>query len=336
MKIGLTLGKFAPLHRGHQLVIETALREVDHLIVLIYDSPDVETLPLPVRTRWISEIYPSVEVIEAWDGPTETGLDPEITQKHDRYLKRILAHRNITHFFSSEDYGEHVCLALGAINRPCDLARESVPVSGTVIRSNPFAFRNQLASCVYRDHVTKVVFLGAPSTGKTTLASSLAKLYDTSWMPEYGREYWQENQVDRRLSLSQLVEIAVGHRQREEALLLNANRYLFVDTDASTTLQFSLYYHGTAAEELIRLSEEARIRYDLFFLCSPDIPHDDTWDRSGDVSRQEMHRRIEADLMSRKISFVRLTGSVEKRILDVSNVLRVHNLFQVGKLPGTD
>ena len=34
---GLTLGKFAPLHKGHQLVIETALSEMDEVVVIIYD-----------------------------------------------------------------------------------------------------------------------------------------------------------------------------------------------------------------------------------------------------------------------------------------------------------
>ncbi|MFT5193971.1 MAG: HTH-type transcriptional repressor of NAD biosynthesis genes [Candidatus Promineifilaceae bacterium] len=46
---GLTLGKYTPFHRGHQLVIETALREIDELIVLVYDSPQVTDVPLAMR-----------------------------------------------------------------------------------------------------------------------------------------------------------------------------------------------------------------------------------------------------------------------------------------------
>ncbi len=38
-RVGLTLGKYAPLHQGHQMVIETALAEMDHVIVVIYDCP---------------------------------------------------------------------------------------------------------------------------------------------------------------------------------------------------------------------------------------------------------------------------------------------------------
>src|SRR5690606_27511512 len=59
-RIGLTLGKFAPLHRGHELLIETALGEVEHLIVLVYDCPETTPVPLGVRAQWIRDLYPSV------------------------------------------------------------------------------------------------------------------------------------------------------------------------------------------------------------------------------------------------------------------------------------
>ena len=50
--------------------------------------------------------------------------------------------------------------------------------------------RHAMNPLVYKDFVVNVAFLGAPSTGKTTLAESLSKMYGTVWMPEYGREYW--------------------------------------------------------------------------------------------------------------------------------------------------
>jgi cytidyltransferase-like protein len=38
IKRGLTLGKYAPLHKGHQLVIETAFSLMDEVVVMIYDA----------------------------------------------------------------------------------------------------------------------------------------------------------------------------------------------------------------------------------------------------------------------------------------------------------
>ncbi len=65
MRRGLTVGKFAPLHAGHQLLIETALGEVDQLLVVIYDCPETTSVPLPVRAAWLREIYPTAQVLEA-------------------------------------------------------------------------------------------------------------------------------------------------------------------------------------------------------------------------------------------------------------------------------
>ena len=324
---GLTLGKFAPLHKGHQLVIETALHQVDELLVIVYDAPDVTSVPLPVRARWIRELYPRVRVIEAWDGPLQVGDTPEIRQMHENYVIKELGIQGITHFYSSEFYGAHMSAALGAINCVVDCRREQVPISATAIRANPYACREFLDPLVYRDLITNVVFLGAPSTGKTTLAERMAHEFRTVWMPEYGREYWEEHQIDRRLALAQLVEIAEGHLEREEALLRQANRYLFTDTSATTTYMFSLYYHGSAMPRLVELANQAATRYDLVFLCDTDIPYDDTWDRSGDTNRQVFQKRIIADLQVRKIPYFVLRGDLETRVRTVKAVLERHRKF---------
>ncbi|RUT05145.1 transcriptional regulator NadR [Dulcicalothrix desertica PCC 7102] len=320
-RYGLTLGKYAPLHKGHQFVIETAILEMNKVVVMIYDSPEVTNIPLAVRVNWLRSIYPSVEVIEAWDGPSETGLTPEIKKMHEDYIIKQLAGRKITHFYSSEFYGEHVSEALGAINRLVDCERNTVPISATQIRENAYACRSYLHPLVYRDLIKNVVFLGAPSTGKTTIASQLAQEYNTEWMPEYGREYWEEHQVNKRLSLMQLVEIAQGHLEREEALLRRANQYLFTDTNALTTYHFSLYYHNAAAPELVQLAIESASRYDLVFVCSDDIPYDDTYDRSEEVNRKIFQRQIENELIIRKIPFFRLCGNIDERVKYVKNVL---------------
>ncbi|MEI7026899.1 AAA family ATPase [Paenibacillus sp. y28] len=331
--VGLTLGKFAPLHRGHQYMIETALRETDRVIVVIYDCPETTSIPLPVRANWFRALYPAAEVLEAWNGPQETGYTPDIMRKQEQYIFALLDGRQVTHFYSSERYGEHMSQALGAIDRRVDPQRLTFPVSGTQVRRDPYAARAFVHPRVYRDLVTTAVLLGAPSTGKTTLAQALAERYGTAWMPEYGREYWAAHQLDRRLTPDQLTEIAEGHLEREDRLITEAREVLFVDTNAITTYMFALDYHGTAAPRLTELADRAASRYDLVFLCMDDIPYDDTWDRSGEMERGIFQQKITADLQSRRIPFIPLHGSLENRLREAGRVLERYRKYDsVGKL----
>lgn len=302
-------------------MIETALKEMDEVIVLIYDTDLFEIL-LHIRSRWIKELYPKATVIEAWDGPQEVGDTPEIKKLNEDYILQRLQGVKITHFYSNEFYGEHVSLALGAENRQIDRSRESFPISATMIRNDAYKYKDFINPVVYSDLITRVVFVGAMSTGKTTICEELAKKHNTVWMPEYGREYWENHHVNRRISAEQMVEIATGHIEREDKLVCEANRYLFVDTNAITTCMFGMDYHGYVLPELEVLALKAQSRYDLYFLCCDDIPYDDTWDRSGDQKRHIFQKQIIADLKERKLPYVELRGNLEERIAVVERVLR--------------
>jgi NadR type nicotinamide-nucleotide adenylyltransferase len=322
-KIGLFLGKFTIFHAGHQLVIDTALSEMDHVIVLIYDAPSSTTIPLDVRAGWIEKIYASkpVTVMKGWAGPEDTGYTEKIKTIQDKYILKMVGDKGITHFYSSEPYGEHVSKALQCANRMVDLHRTIKPIAASKIQSNPFAFRKFIYPLVYADLITKIVFVGAPSTGKTSLAEKMAEEFQTEWMPEYGREYWDKHQKDRRLEPWQLTEIAEGHIVREDEKVRNANKYLFVDTNAVTTFMFGLDYHGFVEPRLAELANCAFFRYDLVFLCGDEMPYDDTWDRSGDAKRHEFQRQIEADLLRRKTPYISLSGILVERVSKVKHIL---------------
>lgn len=321
---GLTLGKFAPLHKGHQYVIETALREMDELIVLIYDAPEVTPIPLRVRSEWLRSLYPATEVIEVWNGPREVGYTRALKAMHEKCILGVLDGTRISHFYSSERYGQHVSRALNAENRNIDSLRRKHPISGSAIRAEPYEHRHFLHPRVYSDLITNVVFLGGPSTGKTTIARALASHLGTHWMPEYGREFWHKNQKDRRLSPTQLVELADGHIEREMALFVQCDRYLFTDTNAITTSVFSDYYHGIVAPELRHLCVQAGLRYDLVFVCGADIPYDDTSDRSGAANREMLQTKTLELLASLNIPYHLLTGNLKERIRVVDTILKSH------------
>lgn len=313
-KVGLTLGKFAPLHRGHQLMIETALAQVDHLIIMIYGCDELPLVSLAERVQWLQTLYPTVEVLPAPDGPKETGYTSAIMRAQEDFILKILAGRKVTHFFSSEPYGEHVSEALGAVDVRVDMPRQIVPISATRIRQDWNLAQQYLNPLVYRSLVQKIVLLGAPSAGKTTLATALAQALNTEWAAEYGRTYWEQHQSNRRLEPEELLLIAQRHIELEDAAALTAQRYLICDTNAFTTWHFANYYHGSALPELTQLAEQCWARYAQVWVCDIDFPYADTWDRSGATNQREFQAFVLQYLQERSISYQLVSGSVQARV----------------------
>jgi NadR type nicotinamide-nucleotide adenylyltransferase len=171
--------------------------------------------------------------------------------------------------------------------------------------------------------IKKIVFLGGPSTGKTTLSETLAKELGTITVPEYGREYWVTHQVDRRLTPEQLLHIAKMQNQWEDQAEAKASKYLFCDTSAFTTWHFALHYHQQALPELDQLAKACWQRYDLVVLCDDDIPYDDTWERSGDANRHEFQAFNRRYLQTNNIQHITASGSLKSRREQVLNALGV-------------
>ena len=161
--------------------------------------------------------------------------------------------------------------------------------------------------------IKKVVFLGGPSTGKTTLCEILADELNGIVVPEYGRDYWIHHQVNRRLSPEQLLHIAQTQNQWEDQAVSKTNKYLFCDTNAFTTWHFAMHYHQTALPELKQLAKACWQRYDLVVLCDDDIPYDDTWERSGDVNRHDFQMFNRQYLKKHGIKHILVSGSIEQR-----------------------
>lgn len=319
MKTGLTLGKFAPLHKGHQHMIEEARRQVDRLYVLVYEA--VETwIPLKKRADWIRALYPDVIVIEGRNAPQSYGYTDEIKREQDEYIRSMMP-EPITHFFSSESYGDHVSKGLGALDIRIDNNRSKIPLSATLVRANPAKASEYLHPIVARDFVRRVVLLGAESTGKTTLTQALADRYKTTCMLEHGRPYWIKHQVNGRLTGVQLVELAREHRALEDQAFAASNGLFFTDTNAFTTLQFCRLYGEAVLPELRQMAYDDMARYDLYLLCDMDIPLVQDGTRQDNRVREAFHFDVLDELEGWSDSYHIVSGSVEERVAQVVKIL---------------
>lgn len=331
MRRGLVVGKFMPLHRGHQLVIETALAHSDELTVVVYDTPVADEaaklMPLAKRAGWITALYPQVTNIIARPDPAyRAGLDhseldgPGYTQL---YADDLAFLQPITHVFTSEEYGERFARALDAEHMRVDAARELMPISGTEFRSDIFRHRAFVDPLVYRSLIQKIVFVGTESTGKSTLAGQLAHDYGTLATTEYGRTLWMEHfEHGTEPSFRDFLDIGLTQHQQEEAAALHSNRYLFCDTNAWTTMLWSEMYYGSADARLRELAWETKDDY-LWFLCANDF----NWEQDGfrellGERAATFQRRHVTALDEWKVPYVILYGDLEKRVEQVRGVLQ--------------
>lgn len=327
MKRGLIVGKFYPLHRGHQFLIESALAEVDDLSIVVYNSYpqpiNYHQVGIKTRTRWISDLYPQVENI-LWRDEIY-GIDVPQAVKDSSEASQVYADDlaflgQFDYVFSSERYGEPFAKALGAKHICVDQAREMMPVSGTMIRANPYKHRAYIDPRVYRDLIQKVVFVGTESTGKSTLAKAMAEEMNTRWVHEYGRELWELQGLTG--TFHDQLKIAHSQYRREEAAILHSDRYLFCDTNAFTTLQWWLIINKTADIRLHDFVESTKNEY-WWILCKNDFDwvQDGTRELEGRRA-QDFQSQNEEALSEMNIQYSVVQGSLKERIRTVHDILR--------------
>ena len=149
-KVGFTIGKFAPFHKGHEYLIEIALKESDELYVVIYDT-DVTDISVEKRAKWITDRFNDVKIIYAYDSPKQYGLDDESVKIQMEYLTKQIDGIPVNCFFSSEPYGEKVAQYLNIENRIVDISRQQVPISAGLIRSDIEKHKMFLDEKVYKE-----------------------------------------------------------------------------------------------------------------------------------------------------------------------------------------
>ena len=169
--------------------------------------------------------------------------------------------------------------------------------------------KQQPAKCI------KVVLFGPESTGKTTLSRQLARHYNSVWVPEYAREYLQDKWNNERKTCEpkDLLPIAYGQIQLENALAKKTDTVLICDTDLLETKVYSeAYYSGTCNPILETYA--LKNSYNLYFLTYIDTPWeaDDLRDKPNE--RERMFKAFENALITNNRPYVLLKGNKKERL----------------------
>ena len=314
---GLVVGKFCPLHRGHMLVIETALAACSEVIVISYTSPEFDGCAPAVRAGWLHALFPQVRalVLTADDGIPANDAPDAVQRDFCGWVCGTVLDTTVDAVFTSESYGDGFAAALSRyFSTPVthvnvDQSRSVVPISGTVLRADPHTHRRFLDPRVYASFVQRICILGGESSGKTTLARALAARLDTEWVPEYGRELWERQ--DGVLAFDDMLHIGQQQAAREQALALRANRYLVCDTGPLVTAFYSDALFGRVDPTLAALAHQP---YAVTLVCAPTIPFVQDGTRQDALFRQRQHDAYIAVLAQRGVAWTLLDGPLDARI----------------------
>ncbi|MFI1745020.1 AAA family ATPase [Thalassobellus sediminis] len=170
-------------------------------------------------------------------------------------------------------------------------------------------YKQESANCV------KVVLFGPESTGKTTLSRQLARHYNSSWVPEFAREYLQDkwNNERKTFEVDDLLPIAEGQIKLENELAKKTNTVLICDTDLLETKVYSeAYYSGSCDSVLEKHALENT--YDLYFLTYIDTPWEADDLRDKPALREKMFKAFEEALVVNKRPYVLLKGNKKERL----------------------
>ncbi|KXK07830.1 MAG: Trifunctional NAD biosynthesis/regulator protein NadR [Microgenomates bacterium OLB22] len=307
-KTGLVVGKFYPPHKGHHYLIDSALEKADQVTVAVCYRKE-ETIPWKLRAKWIKEIHPKAKVILVKDIAVDASSADwaEYTKKFLGYVPDAV--------FTSEDYGTTWAQCLGCDHVLVDRDRTKIPISGTKVRQNPLAALEFLEPCVRAYFVKRICIVGAESTGTTTLTQDLAKHYHTTWVPEYGRTYYEGKMFGENTaqwSTQEFIHIAHMQTMMEDQLARTSNKILICDTDSFATSIWHERYVGHSARSVDELSSGRH--YDHYILTDTDIPFVQDGTRDGEHIRQQMHEQFIARLSELGKPFTIVSGSREARL----------------------
>ncbi|MDP9939745.1 AAA family ATPase [Ectopseudomonas alcaliphila] len=330
--IGLVVGKFAPLHLGHEWLIRQAQEQCEQLVLLSWACPELPGCEPERRANWLQVRFPELRswvVTPEWvaqqrarglalpDLPRESEPDTVQRQFVADFCLAVLGHP-VDAVFTSEAYGDgfaaHLagCFGRSVQHVEVDRARRQVPISATRLRADIHGLRDYLAPQVYADFVERIALLGGESTGKSSLALALAKKLGTRHAAEYGRELWEEQ--GGVLAYDDLLRIGRTQVAREQTLAGRCLRYLVCDTTPLTTLFYCRELFGRAEAELEQLAER---RYQHLFLCADDFPFVQDGTRQDETFRRRQNQWYEQELDRRGWAFTCLTGSLAQRVEQV-------------------
>ncbi|MFM6994441.1 MAG: AAA family ATPase [Sediminibacterium sp.] len=171
--------------------------------------------------------------------------------------------------------------------------------------------------------IQKIVVIGPESTGKSTLCAALSEHYQTTWTPEYARQYLSEHGTN--YTYEDLLTIAKGQIKNEEDAIAQVQQKvageadqknspkLIVDTDMYVMKVWCEYVFNNCHHYILEQINQRS--YDLYLLCDIDLPWaaDEMREYPDEQPRIELFTIYKELLMNQNTPWAIVSGTGEAR-----------------------
>lgn len=299
---GLIIGDFAPLHRGHIYLLDFASAFCDTVYVLV--TPGESSINVALRLQWLKDKRPQLRVFST----EHNNLSNSALLQAD--LVKAAGIGQVDYLFSGNLSDSTLAKPLGASFIPVDPLRQLCQADSSAIQKEPLKYWHYLPEMVRLHYLKRVCIFGPESTGKSTLTANLAKHFETVAVPEYARTFMET--IDNALNEADLPIFARGMQASEEALAHRANRVIFSDTDALTTIIWSEWLYKRVDDSIASIA--ARQKHDLYLLLDVDVPWVNDPQRHLPQERETFLASCKQKLTEQGRPYVLISGTFEERL----------------------
>lgn len=319
--IGVVFGTFAPMHVGHLHLVMKAKRQNDEVVVVTsgYDGDRGElqaNLPLQRRFRYVRELFNDDEMVHVAK-LDETNIPrypngwlpwlAELEKQVENSIHQPLDEVNITIYCGEPEYQEKLLELRPNWNTVLVDRKATVNISGTMIRTEPIKYFRAITHPFQKHFTKKVLIVGSASTGKTTLARDLGKLFHAPVSLEYAREYEEVfNVTDDELTMNDYIRLLTGQYDQTSRWIdgFENNGLVIADTNSTVTMCYiSHYLKGMISDSDYQMLKDLYLKtvekeqWDLVLVTKPTTEYVDDGFRDMSMSSDDIRMKFHNDLL---------------------------------------
>ncbi|MFT3751922.1 MAG: ATP-binding protein [Paludibacter sp.] len=170
-----------------------------------------------------------------------------------------------------------------------------------------------------------IAIIGPESTGKTALAKNLAEHFNTTWVPEYAREYVEK--LTNPYTYEDVCNIAKKQIEQEKAFEESnqpPGNYVFFDTDLIITKVWFMYCFKKVPDFVVERMKSNF--FSMYLLCAPDLPWEPDPVREHGNDREYFFNLYKKEIEQTGKPYVIVTGTGNQRFINAIAAIQSQSL----------